>query len=313
MNDLDAVAEFRADVAPPTQEALHRARTRMLTATTVGPARGSRKFSWGWRLTPVAALAVAAAVAVASATWQGAGPAGQTAPIEAASPPKAPTEARTVLRLAAVQAGAEPTLEAQPSQFVYIESQELQMIVNLDVHEIPLPIPEKRKDWLSVDGSRNGLVQVEPDVLHINGSLAPSEPAYKRDLPTTTAAMRTYLYSKTEGDQPRDERAWTMVGDLLIDSYVPPASMAALFEAAATIPDVSVVPDTVDAAGRHGIAVSRTGGRTRHDIIFDRTSYKYLGTRDQLVKDWVNLPAGTVTGGTAILKVAVVDEAGQPG
>ena len=67
----------------------------------------------------------------------------------------------------------------------------------------------------------------------------------------------------------------------------PPRLVAALYRAAAFIPGVRIVPNTVDAAGRPGIGVtlsSRPGpGRprptraTRIDWIFDRQSYRFLG------------------------------------
>lgn len=39
-------------------------------------------------------------------------------------------------------------------------------------------------------------------------------------------------------------------------------------------------PDAVDAAGRHGIAVSRSSQGTRYEWIFDRTSLVMIGERE---------------------------------
>ncbi len=57
--------------------------------------------------------------------------------------------------------------------------------------------------------------------------------------------------------------AFTTIGDLLGESIAPPEVSAALYRAAALIPGVTVVPDAVDAAGRHGVAVAFDGSGTR--------------------------------------------------
>ena len=94
------------------------------------------------------------------------------------------------------------------------------------------------------------------------------------------------------------------------EQYLPPATLAALFEAAATIPGTTKV-EQVDLAGRRGIAVSRTDQDFRHDLIFDAKTYKFLGERDVMVGDLKPYPKNAVTGWTAQLKIAVVDRPGQ--
>ncbi|MET0492324.1 MAG: sigma factor [Actinoplanes sp.] len=100
-------------------------------------------------------------------------------------------------------------------------------------------------------------------------------------------------------------RTGVNVGGLLQEQYLPPAVLAALFEAAATIPGTTVVPDAQDAAGRHGIAVSYRTELHEQMLIFDKSSYRYLGLREVAAQD------GALIGTTAQLKITVVDRAGQ--
>jgi len=89
-----------------------------------------------------------------------------------------------------------------------------------------------------------------------------------------------------------------------------PKAVAALFDAAATIPGTSVVHQA-DLAGRHGIAVSRTDQGIRHDLIFDSVTYHFLGERDVVVGKVPPYPKNAVIGWTAQLHIAIVDRTGQ--
>ncbi len=131
------------------------------------------------------------------------------------------------------------------------------------------------------------------------------------DLPTDRDGMRAYLYS-VRTDLPVDQQAFTRVGDLIRGKYLPSASLAAVFEAAGTIPGVTLVPDAVDAAGRRGIAVARTHEGLRRELIFDPTTYAYLGERDIVVESQDDTPPpGTVVTSTARIRTAVVDRPDQ--
>ncbi|HEX9998838.1 MAG TPA: CU044_5270 family protein, partial [Actinoplanes sp.] len=273
MNDLDLMKEFRADAAPAEPATLNRARAGMFR-----PA--ARQRQWAWRLVPAGALAaVAAAVAVVGVNSD-----------EAATPERS-TEAAQVLRLAAAEARREPVLPARPDQFVYVESRVAWAGGGPQGYQPP--VEQIRHIWLSVDGSQTGLLREKPakpgtepsgpDLANVPLTGGEGIPAYLRDLPTEEKAMRAYLYKDADDHKPAgpspDTRAFTKVGDTLREQYVPPASVAAMFDAAATIGGTSVVKQ-VDLAGRHGIAVSRTDQGTRHDLIFDSSTYKFLGERD---------------------------------
>ncbi|WLW53049.1 CU044_5270 family protein [Streptomyces sp. YU58] len=177
----------------------------------------------------------------------------------------------------------------------------------------------RREVWLSVDGTRDGLAR-EGDAGSVDEPLdkptpgIPSNTDYRhlQTLPTDPDKMFTWLNSVSEGSSSKDEANFVLVGDLLRESLMPPAQAAALYRAAARISGVFVVDDTVDAAGRHGVAVARIDDGERHELIFDKRTKEFLGEREVAVEDlsW-GFKKGQVTARTAILERAVVDRPGQ--
>jgi hypothetical protein len=318
MNDLDLMERFRADLPPADPAALARARARMFATPATRPARAR----WVWRLAPAGALAVAAAVAVATVH---AAPSPQAGPTTTTTTAQAAPDAPHVLLLAAAEARREPALKARPDQFVYIESRVVAGGAKwgtTGATYVP-PVEKDRRIWLSVDGSRPGTLEerpaaggsVETNPKNEDGGLygdgGPGTPAYRDDLPTGAKAMRAYLYRVAKNKNPSDARAFTRVGDTLREEYVPPASVAALFEAASTIPGTKVVREA-DLAGRKGVAVSLTAEGIRHDLIFDSATYHFLGERSVVVVDNIPpFPKGAVIDWTAQIRVAIVDRPGQ--
>ncbi|WP_206781967.1 CU044_5270 family protein [Bailinhaonella thermotolerans] len=208
-----------------------------------------------------------------------------------------------------------------------------------------------RRMWTSVDGSRDGLLAIENlEPRPMPGWPMPPQaaqerrgaqwmrlascperlaPEYRRDfaslarLPKTPEGMRAHLYRGAADTSPSpgqdkeeltDARAWTAVGDLIRESYMPAAQRAALFRAAATIPGVTLVKDAEDAAGRKGVAVARVDRGERAEIIFDPKTYRYLGERSIVVDEGkARSPVGSLLASTAELKVSVVDAPPEPG
>ncbi|GIE93385.1 CU044_5270 family protein [Paractinoplanes rishiriensis] len=306
MNDLDLIKEFRSDLPPADPAALGRARARMFRDPAPGlrsPARPRRR--WAWSLVPAGVLAVAVAAAVVVLR-----PPETVTPL----PPDTPSAlgAAQVFQLAAAGARKEPELKARPDQFVYVHSRVAWASFNLSGGTYTPPKDHERRIWLSADGKLPGLLREEGPNSNVPLD-ANVPPAYRADLPTDAKAMRAYLYDGTAGDpkgRSADSLAWTKVGDTLREQYLTPKSVAALFEAAAGIGGASKVSQ-VDLAGRKGIAVSRTESGVQHDIIFDRSTYRFLGERDVVVGKVDDLPKGATIGWTAQLEVAIVDRAGQ--
>ena len=134
-------------------------------------------------------------------------------------------------------------------------------------------------------------------------------PAYLINLPTSAPAMTAYLRARanetTNGD------LFTAAGDLIREAYLPPAALSALFQALGDVPDLTVAQDAEDAAGRHGVSVGRDAHGFRNELIFDRTTFAYLGSRTIALEDIGKVKRGTVDGQSAQLRVAIVDRLRQ--
>jgi hypothetical protein len=114
-------------------------------------------------------------------------------------------------------------------------------------------------------------------------------PTYRllQSLPTNPAALlhRIHAFDNTQaahplqGAQASAAAFWT-ISELVGESIVPPAVGAALYRAAALIPEIQRVPNAVDALGRHGVGVTLRAGATwgPTEMIFDRTTLQLIGT-----------------------------------
>lgn len=260
-------------------------------------------------------------------------------------------DAGSVLRSAALAAEHEQLLTARPDQYVFIESisrSSAQTFTCDGRAGAPScapaadPSDRTRRVWLSVDGTRDGLLSERP--VHGGGwndvplticrstgvHAAPAtgganrqspvcsnepDPAYRGDLPTGAAAMLAYLDRQTPVRPAADGRreAWlfTTAADLIRERYVPPAALGALFGALAKVPGMTVTRGVVDAAGRSGIAVGYAQGAYRNELVFDPKTYAFLANRSVALRAVDGLRAGAVTFELARLRVAVVDKPGQ--
>jgi hypothetical protein len=255
-------------------------------------------------------------------------PAHQAAPRHQAAQPDAPApaaplpaakDAASLLRNAAAAAdrdGAAP----RPDQFIYSER------IARHSSEGNRSVPPGRA-WLSVDGSKPGVVegtdklghrdryQIEPNT---TPSLNRPTYTYLTTLPTDPAALRAVLrteVTRVAGTGPgkvpdQNQYLFEMIGQLLETSVLPPRLAAALYQIASRIPGVRLVPDAVDAAGRHGIGVHRSsvqapgqsdsGQVYGSEWIFDRHTFNLIGLRLESAAD---------IGSIAITRVAIVDTA----
>jgi len=272
---------------------------------TPAPARGRAK----WLRPAIAAAAVAAVAATVVVAL----------PSDGKTTAGASKEAVALLGDIALAAEHQKVPDnIRDDQFVYIESkvghstQEEGKPARLD------PI-HQREIWLSVDGTRWGLleekhngndhVKLDPETPGV-----PSNTNYRnlQTLLTDPDKMLDWLHKASDGGKSEDQNTFVLVGDLVGESLLPPDVAAALFRAAAKIPGVVVVPDAVDAAGRHGVAVARVDSGEREELIFDKKTHEYLGEREVAVEDlsW-GFKKGQTTGSSAILKREVVDKAGR--
>ncbi|GAB2574408.1 hypothetical protein GCM10027168_04160 [Streptomyces capparidis] len=335
---MDEIREHTpAPAAPP--------RRRRLRPAVAGPA-----------LAGVLTLAVVGGVAVAGADGSGDRPAAQQtqqkrqtqqprqsgghAEATYAFAPNAGEDTRggapeLLGRIAAVAEARTADSAVRDDQFVYIRSKVAWSNVSVRADgrtsEPELHPLHQREVWLSVDGSREGLLREpggavgEGDV-SLDAPPAPGTPGHAGStsyrhlstLPTDPGAMLAWLRDNRgheDGhDRDADQDAWVLGGELVHESLMPPDVSAALYRALAEIPGVVVVPDAVDAAGRHGIAVARVDAYNpgvRDELIFDKETLELLGSRSVAIKDGQSGRAGQVLGTSAVLERAVVDRAGQ--
>ncbi|WP_406078194.1 hypothetical protein [Micromonospora sp. NBC_00858] len=268
--------------------------------------RGVRWRAPGWRLAGVGGLVALLTVGGLMAQTLG------------DAPPTA--SAAEILTEAAVTARQQPDLVAHPGQFLFIE-------LRLTQRELPAAGPyieERLQRWVPVGDSSTWQQRRRPeshpeqwrtdDVSH----LAPP-PGYYQDLPTDPVQMVRYLR-----DQPfpvplpagadleairNDPQLPFTQGSWMLQGHLPPQSLGALFQAMTQVPGARVMPGEVrDAAGRRGVALRTPGVIGAHiDLIFDRETHAYLGTRDVLVRDGKE----SLYTSTAVTRMAVVDRLGQ--
>ncbi|MBX6751149.1 MAG: CU044_5270 family protein [Micromonosporaceae bacterium] len=253
------------------------------------------------------------------------------------------TEAGDLLhRIALVAANSTdipPLDQIRDDQFIYFETYEGWGGYGLIGSDRDGPIgwyppqTQQRQVWLSVDGSRPGLLREGPaghDV-RIDPTLNPDlhRPTlrYLATLPTDPDLLLLKIYWKLGVKGPNPDRAFATIIDLIIQPIVPPDLATALYQAAARIPGIEVVHDVKDALGRPGIAIARTDAGLRREVIFDRQTLQFLGYRVLVTPDakdpfgpgttppspegFEQTPEGFVLGSTAVVARAIVDAPGQ--
>lgn len=349
-----------------------RSRSRLLPRTATWPA-GARL---AWRIgAPATVAATIAAGLIAGNTANVAGnapappPAGTGTPAPVPTGTPAPAGASGVLQLAAQHAEATPPIDARNNQFLYVESMEVRSTISKD-GKARVAGPVRVRTWLSVDGTRDGLVTDDTGArTRLSGcrdgkraetidrpDTTPKvpctpEPAYQHtNVPTDPEELLAYVYDPRETRDhyvwllepgtrkgryvkiSEDQRAFMKLAELLWQNHSP-AVQAAAFRAAARIPGVALRPGVTDAAGRAGVAVTRTEIGVREELVFAPRTYAFLGHNSIAAEFTVTGPVhtgqppgavdsirietdrtrkpGDVIQKWAILSTAIVDRAGQ--
>ena len=144
----------------------------------------------------------------------------------------------------------------------------------------------------------------------------PTEPAQLSAL-VDTEVRRTSTAKDLTDPVRRAETTWQVLSGLARTPVAPPKLRAAVYTLMAEQPDVRLVDDATDAAGRQGVAVSRTLPTygVRMELIFAADSYRYLGERQVTIaaNSRMGLPANVTVDEQALLSVEVVDAAPAPG
>nr|WP_249416819.1 CU044_5270 family protein [Streptomyces sp. TS71-3] len=300
-------------------------RDHTLSARTP-PARRRRRLPRPVVVLPAVSMALAGALVITFSGGHGSAPAaGSTTP-----PARVTSASVTLDRIAAaaMETGATPV---DDGQFVYVESLLRENTGDFD-GPVRLGAPHKQEVWTAQSqGSvtRTGWIRETGKDAIMPGEQLPIEsshpvragidhPTYTwlASLPTDPGALLKLLYAQTrveKGDS-RDQAVFGTVGDLLRSTIMPPETASALYKAVEGIPGVTQLPDAVDAAGRHGIGITRedAGSATRDVWIFDKHTLAYLGSRSYITKDKAEGgTTDTLYGIDAVVERAVVDRPGE--
>ncbi|GIE97935.1 hypothetical protein Ari01nite_54000 [Paractinoplanes rishiriensis] len=307
-----------------------------------------------WRLAGLGAAAVAVALAGSQALNT---PAPVVPDPPSTGAVAAKPEAAVVLRLAAQHVTAAPAPTGRADQFVFVAYVQAGIRIHNQgrddaghrvVRVTPAP-PRSVEEWRSVDGKHDGVSRSReysssqewvrvPVPGCRNGRWAPTldrpghtesctpQPASRPDLPTDPAAMRRYLYRAEAGSEgfggnvPADQRAFRRATEVLRVSLLRPQVQAAVFEAVSTVPGTTVRTGARDVTGRPGVAVTRVAEGIRDELLFDPSSYAYLGANSTVVTATAlssadlrvtGLRPGDAIAREAILSAAVADTAGR--
>ena len=120
-----------------------------------------------------------------------------------------------------------------------------------------------------------------------------------------------YDYQRAQGNEDAlYEEAFGTVAETMRTGVIPADLRAALYQAAALIPGVTVVDREATLDGRSGVSLGMKTSRydARQEMIIDPATGRLIGEREILLEDVGGIPAGTATGWTAVT-TSVVDSA----
>jgi hypothetical protein len=274
-----------------------------------------RRFAFG-----AAGLAAVAAVAAAVVLF-GAGGAGPS--------PAAAAVLHHAARTAAQQPATDPPA---PGQFVYTKSDG--SVVNTAVLQnrtINFSEQVTREAWIGPDGSgrlrethqppsfvtpadRAAWIAAGKPELSGNANSDETFPAGGlsyldlSNLPTDPAQLKQLIDErKVEGGPSGDAETFTIIGDLLRETYAPPGVRSALYTIASQLPGVQLVGPVKDDLGRSGTAVAYVSNGVSDELILDPQTSALLAERQVVTGGGSWAPVGTVVESTSYVSSGVVD------
>lgn len=294
-----------AEVWPPEEKAVAEGRRRLLAAAVTVPTGRRRRLPAGWRIAVATGLVAALAAGVIVVRQTGGRAPGTPRRVENVSVVQ-------ILHRAAAAARSEPELHLRDDQYLYVKSRTSWGPGTF--HPGRPKGGETREVWLSVDGSKPGVLRTScwknparTCTTRLDDDDAPKKqptPApgsYRGEIQDVPRLLR-YWRADFAGPHPRQpvgSGAWEDMSDLLGESYLPPALRAKVFDFLAEIPGTTVTKNAVDGLGRPGIAVSKTNYSLQEDFVFDPSTYRFLGKREIYLgpqsdsMDWRRQPPGS--------------------
>jgi hypothetical protein len=139
------------------------------------------------------------------------------------------------------------------------------------------------------------------------------------ELPTDPATLRRLIEAREVpgiAGPPGEAETFTLIGDMLRETYLPAAVRAAIYELTAELPNVELLGEVEDPVGRPGIGIAYTDRRrgTRRELIFDPATSALLGEQESIVGRKAfgfEAPPGTPIGYAVYLESKVVDSVGE--
>ena len=156
-------------------------------------------------------------------------------------------------------------------------------------------------------------------------------PSYLNSLPTNEAQLKAIIlannsdphmpwYVGTDKNYTIFNGIFTLMADGQSEgTWIPPKLQAAMYRILASLPGVRF-DATTDLAGRHGVGFYMLpGGWAKQEIVIDPVTYAYMGDEWVAIKPHTSVATdgtryikkGQVLGWEALLKIAVVQKAGQ--
>ncbi|MER6284899.1 CU044_5270 family protein [Streptomyces sviceus] len=252
------------------------------------------------------------------------------APATGTTPSATAAGASVTLNRIATAAMASDAIRVRDDQFVYVRTLERSNTGDFS-GPVRLGALHTEEHWTAQDPGplrvtgwlrSSGKDAIMPDQLIPVESTDPvraglHHPTYRwlASLPTDPDDLLRRLHKEVrpvEGES-RDQAVFSLIGDLIGGTVMPPANAAAFYRAAARLPGVREIPDAVDATGRHGIAITLddTGFATRDEWIFDKETLALLGSRDYVTDPDRGITKETLFGTSAVMETAVVDAKGE--
>ena len=311
IDEYEAIASFRAAMPFPSQTRLATGRARLLTAATGRGHAPHQHRAAGYkflRWRPVVALAAAAAIAAGAGyalTGSARGPA-QPAAVQA---PQQATLAAKVLHTAAARVARETaTVEPSPGQWIYYNE--------VDQPGANATPTSDGPEWVTFDGDQSASYEAGgPLIVHTSGTSFPppgsnpwvalytygisSKTAWDvlAALPADPQALLAVIARQvaTPAGQEFAAASVTSVsgGAQLTEAQLefeyltrilwnarlggPPAALAAVYRAMATLPGITVQQGITNAAGASAIGVSDDGGHSQ--LLLSPVSYRVVGWR----------------------------------
>ncbi|MEX0754058.1 MAG: CU044_5270 family protein [Actinomycetota bacterium] len=265
MKALDLVRLVGTDVPEATQTARGRAEARlleMIEAESNGggkrsPERRGRTLARR-ALLPVAAVLVATLVVVVVLPRGG-----------------SPASAQQFLRDMGVVTGQQPSSALGSSEFVYTRQLEVfRQGTRAEGEQGTSELVEQtREQWISPNGAGR-IVDVNGDEGYPRGYLTFLDPS---QLPTDPVALaQTLREEESFGKVNTDAQLLKKVGSLLGGTLAPSGVREALYEVAAQVPGIQLIPDVIDPAGREGTAVVLDDGDVRVRLVIDPSNAQML-------------------------------------